>query len=145
MITEAVGQRLGKVGVVYPASINGESLTGAVDISKAAQFYFDVTVGTLGTNATVDAVIKGATTSNGTYTAINSTAITQLTAANTSGKTSVKTDSINALGLGYKYIKGSITVGTAASVVSGNLYAADADYEPASGLDLNTVTSNIIL
>lgn len=97
-----------------------EHLTAAIDLLQYERIVFVVEVGTFGASGTVDFQVKGATTSGGSYTAIPNTAITQLTVASTtSGKAIVIVDvdvsKIDNLNLFYRYIKGSLVPGTAAS------------------------------
>jgi hypothetical protein len=146
MITELLSQRLPVLGVVYPSSqAAGTAATAAIDLSQARQIEFLVIVGTIGASATVDFQVTGSATSGGTYTAISGTSITQITASSKIAKVVVRVDQLNALGLGYNFIKGSITVGTAATGTCVIALGGDSTYEPASQFDLAAVSQTVIL
>lgn len=146
MITELLSQRLGVTSVLYPASQSAATVNmAAVNLAKAAQHVFVVQTGTVGTNATVDFRVQGATASNGTYANINATAITQVTAANSVAKVVIRTDQVNALALGYTHVRGQLTVAVNACVVGIISFAGDAYNEPASGLDGNNVAQTVVL
>ena len=113
-------------------------LTSAVDLKKFRKLLFILDAGTLGTSATVDFKLTAATTSGGTYSDITGAAITQLTQAGTDNSNTycfveVSADFIqNLLGNGYEFVKGSLTVATAASQISVIVLGAVGDHEPTS-------------
>lgn len=145
MITELLSQRSAVVGTIAPSQQGTvESLTGAIDLSKARQFLAILKVGAVGSSAVIDACFKGATSAAGGYTAISGTAITQMSAAGIA-KVVARTDQINALGLGYTHIKFSVTVGTAATFTDATVVSGDASYEPNSVNDLATVGQVVAL
>jgi hypothetical protein len=105
-------------GIHSASQSAAEKLTAAIDLTKFDQVLFIVDGGTLGTSGTLDFQVKGATTSGGAYTAISGTAITQLVKATDDNKYAlvlVTREKVNALGLGYKFLKGSLLPGTAAA------------------------------
>lgn len=105
-------------GIHSASQAASEQLTAAVDLSKWRQVMFLIDSGTLGASGTLDFQVKGSTASGGTYTAIPNTAITQCVVATDNNKyviVSVRTEAVNALGLNYAFIKGSLLPGTAAS------------------------------
>lgn len=133
-------------GIHSASQSAAEKLTGAVDLSKFRNVLFIIDTGTLGASGTLDFQVKGATTSGGSYTAIPSTAITQLVKASNDNQyalVSVRSDAVSALGLNYAFIKGSLLPGTAASnsavVVLGEL----SRFEPASALNSTAVVQTV--
>lgn len=129
-------------GIHSASQSAAEKLTGAVDLSKWRQVMFIIDAGTLGASGTLDFQVKGSTTSGGTYTAIPSTAVTQLVKATDDNKyvaVSVRTEAVNALGLNYAFIKGSLLPGTAASNSAVIVLGEAVRFEPASDIDATTV------
>lgn len=127
------------VGVIDPSSQSaGELLTAAIDLSKWIDVMAVLVVGALGTNATVDATWKSATTSGGTYAAVSGTAITQLTKAGTDDNKQVLAHlRANETG-GKRYAKFSVTVATAACLTS-VVVLGRPQTKPATDSDLATV------
>lgn len=129
-------------GIHSASQSAAEKLTAAVDLSKWRQVLFVIDAGTLGASGTLDFQVKGATSAAGTYTAIPSTAVTQLVKATDDNKyveVSVRTDAVNALGLSYTHIKGSLLPGTAASNSAVFVLGEATRFEPASDSDDATV------
>lgn len=150
MMNELLSQSLAVAadGIHSASQSTSEKLTGAVDLSKFRQVYFIVDSGTLGASGTLDFQVKGATTSGGSYTAITGTAITQLVVASNNNQYAivcVRTDQVNALGLGYTYIKGSLLPGTAASNSAVIVLGALGAIEPMSSQNATAVTQTVNL
>lgn len=150
MITELLSQSLAIAadGTHSASQSAAEQLTGAVDLSKFRQVLFIIDSGTLGVSGTLDFQVKGSNASAGTYTAITGTAITQLVKATGDNKYAivcVRTDQIQALGLGYKFIKGSLLPGTAAANSAVIVLGALGSYEPMSGSNATTVAQTVVL
>lgn len=120
-------------GIHSASQSTSEKLTGAVDMQKFNRVVFLIDSGTLGTSGTLDFQLKGSTTSGGSYTAISNTAITQLVkASNDNNYVYVEISQEQALLAGYRYIKGSLVPGTAASNSAVIVLGALARHEPAS-------------
>lgn len=135
-------------GIHSASQSTSEKLTGAIDLSKFPQVLFIVDSGTLGASGTLDFQVKGAATSGGSYTAISGTAITQLVKATDDNKYAlvlVTAEKINALGLGYKFIKGSLLPGTAAANSAVIALGALTRFEPASVSNATTVGQVVAL
>lgn len=129
-------------GIHSASQSAAEKLTAAVDLSKWRQVMFLIDSGTLGASGTLDFQVKGSTAVGGTYTAIPSTAITQLVKATDDNKyavVGVRTEAINALGLNYTHIKGSLLPGTAAANSAVIVLGEATRFEPASGIDATQV------
>lgn len=150
MITELLSQALAVAadGIHSASQSASEKLTGAVDLSKYRQILFWIDSGTLGTSGTLDFQVKGSNLVGGTYTAIAGTAIAQLVKATDDNKyvlVCIRVDQLNALGLGYKFIKGSLLPGTAAANSSVAVFGALGAYEPMSGSNATTVAQIVVL
>lgn len=150
MITELLSQALALPadGIHAASQSAAEKLTGAIDLSKYRQILFLVDSGTLGASGTLDFQVKGSNASGGTYTAIAGTAITQLVKATDDNKyvlVCVRVDQVQALALGYKFIKGSLLPGTAAAISSVAVFGALGSYEPMSGSNATTVAQIVVL
>lgn len=134
-------ERCTLVGVIDPdANAAATYLTGAIDMASFEECMAVVFAGTLGTNATIDAKLTQATTSGGTYKDVTGKSITQLTEAGTdSDKQAIincRADELDVAN-GYRYVKLSMTVGTATSDSGAALFGLNARYQPAT--DATTV------
>ncbi len=117
--TEKMGERLPIVGQISPASYSaGTQLTAAIDMANVRRVAFIVQTGVLGTSATVDFKITGSATSGGTYADVTGRSLTQIVKASGDNKLALLEVTAEQVGAqGWRYIKGSLTVGTAASIV----------------------------
>ncbi len=144
MYTQQLTQHLSVAGRIAAASqAIGSYLTEAIDLSKARRVLFVIDAGTPGTSGTINFLVQGATTSGGTYTTISGTAITQLTATGVA-VVEVTAEAVQALGLGYTFIKGQLTIGTAASPVSVVAYTSVARNEPNSKNNQTYVATPVV-
>lgn len=113
------------LGVIDPdATAAGTVTTGWVSMADYGLMLATVFVGTLGTNATVDAKIEQATDSSGTGAKdVTGKAITQLTQAGSDDSDKQALINLNHGDLdvanGFDHVRLSITVGTATSDVGG--------------------------
>ena len=119
-------------------------LSDAIDMSDYTKLMAVVMVGTLGTNATIDAAATQATTSAGTYKALSpAKAITQLTQAGTDQSDLQAIINVDEHDLDldndYRFVKFSLTVGTAASD-AGLIVLGLPKTRPATANDLASVT-----
>lgn len=133
--TENLSQMLCVIadGIHAASQSASEKLTGAVDMSKVRRVYFLIDTGTLGSSATLDFQVKGATTSGGSYSAISGTAITQLVkASNDNNYAVVEVSAEKVQAAGYNFIKGSLVPGTAACTSAVVVLGAYGTYEPMS-------------
>ena len=106
------------------ASSSSTTKNGAwIPVANFLRFLAVVGVGTLGSSATLDAKIQQATDSSGTGAKdISGKAITQLTAANQQAEINLMAEELD-IANNFNYIRLSATVGTAASVSYGLLFA----------------------
>lgn len=111
-------------------------VTAWVPVAKLQAFLAILQVGALGTSATVDAKLRQAKDASGTDAKdIAGKAITQLTKAGSDDNKEVK---INAfpedldLNNGFTHLALSVTVGTAACLISAVILGLDARFSPAA-------------
>lgn len=116
---QKMGERLPVVGQISPASYSaGTQLTGAIDLKAVRRVAFIVQTGVLGASATVDFKITGCATSGGTYADVTGRSITQIVKASGDNKIAILEVTAEQVGAqNFRFIKGSLTVGTAASIV----------------------------
>lgn len=126
-------------GVIDPdAYATGDYSTGWIDMGNYEAVQAIVAVGTLGTSATVDAKLEQATDALGTGVKnIAGKAIAQLTQAGTDSDKqaiinlqSAELDTVN----GFRYVRLTITVGTATSDAGAVVLGHYARYQPAAAV-----------
>ncbi len=143
--TEQMSQALGIVGAIHSANqAVGAALTEAISLAKGRRTMFVIDVGTLGASANVNFQVLGATTAAGTYTAIPSTAITQVAVNNKIAIVEVTDEAIQALNLGYTYIKGQLTTAVAASQAAVIAFQGVARNEPMSAQNVSYVAAPVV-
>ncbi len=120
-------ENLALVGTIDPDAYAAASseLTDAIDMGLYRRVLFVVQVGTMGATSTVNFVVQESATSDGSYTPIGGVGtethkITQLaghaTPANSDSDKQVLVEvRAEDLGTGKRYVKGNLSVGTAAS------------------------------
>lgn len=123
------------VGAISPQSTASTVTSGWIDAGAYAALRGIVITGVLGTSATVDAKFQQATDSSGTGAKdVTGSAITQIpkaTGDNVQANINLYPEALD-LANGFRYVRLSITVGTAASLVAGLVEGYDARYQPAS-------------
>lgn len=112
----------------------GTVLTGWVPLSDALGVLAILQVGALGASATVDAKLRQATDASGTSAKdITGKAITQLTKAGSDDNkqvlVNVRPDELDLAG-GFTHVALSITVATAACLISALVLGFDAKFQP---------------
>lgn len=119
---QSITEKFPLLTTIDPASYAaGEQLSAAIPLAQIRRILAVIQTGVLGTSATVDAQLKGATSSGGTYTAIPNTAITQIVKASGDNKqVEIELDSkaVENLALSYTHVKLSVVVAVAASIVA---------------------------
>lgn len=134
----------GVVAVINPVSQGaGTVTTGWIDMQKFGALLAVLAVGALGASGTVDAKIQQATDDVGAGAKdVAGSAITQLTKAGTDDNKQVlinlrqeDLDKNNA----FRFVRLSVTVGTAASLISAIVLAFNARYGAATDNDVATV------
>lgn len=145
-LNERLTEGLGLVGVVAPVSATTAVLTAAIDITKARKVLATCHCGVLGTSATVTFKAQGATTSGGSYTDISGASMTFVKATDDgkSGQLEITANGVQALGLGYKFIKFSVGADVA-SLFAVSVYAAGGPEEPMSGQNLASLKTTTVI
>ena len=132
------------IGVINPVSTATTVNSGWIDISNFHSIEALVTAGVLGTSATVDAKIQQASSSSGTGAKdVTGKSITQLVKAtddNKLGQINLFASELD-LNNGFRWVQLSITVGVAASLVSGHVIGFAGRYDPASDSNIAGVKS----
>lgn len=138
-----MSERFAVVATVDPDAYGtGDQTTDVIDMAKFRQVMFVVMAGDLGSSATLDFLVKGDTASNGSFTTtITGKTITQLTQAGTDSDKQVVVNitSEAVMAQGYRYIRGTMSVGTAASDCGVIALAELSQYSDAADNDLATV------
>jgi hypothetical protein len=147
MYTELISQRnaIPVPGIHAQSVAVGAALTGAVDLGAVRQVMFLIDSGSLGASATLNFELVGCATAGGTYTVISGTSITPITTNAEYAIVSTTSEYINELALGYRFIKGQVTIGTATSIVSVHVIASDVPFEPAANINDASVVQRLEL
>ena len=132
------------VAAINPASQGvGSVSSGWVDMSKFEKLMAIVQAGAIGASATLDAKLEQATSSGGAGVKdITGKAITQLTKAGTDdNKQAIVNLAAEELDVnnGFRYVRLTLTVGTAATLVGGLVLGFNARYAPGSASDASSV------
>ena len=110
-------------------------------MSKFERVMFVVMVGAV-TTGTVDAKLQESATSGGTYTDISGASITQITTSNKIATLEIKATQLSA---GKQFVRLSLTVGTAATLIAVLPIAGEARQKPASAQDIAAVTQRKVV
>jgi hypothetical protein len=140
----SLSEELAIVGTIDPDAYAANSYeTDVIALENGRRVVFVVMAGDLGSSATLDFKVQGATSSGGSYADISGASITQLTQAGSDSDKQVvleiSNEYIENLGLGYTHIKGVMTVGTATSDCGAIALQGRLRYKPASDFDLSSV------
>lgn len=129
---------IGVVGTIDPASISASTVnTDAIDMMDWSEVLFIIVTGALGASATADFAVNGDTASGGSYaTAITGKSITQLVkASNDNDQVVVRVTAEEVAAQSLRYIRGSLTIGTAASIACVVALGFRPKFTPASEYD----------
>lgn len=140
-------QRVGVVGVVAPVSqAAGSVSTGWIDSTTFHNFLAIIQAGVLGASATLDAKLQQASDNSGTGVKdVTGKAITQFVKASNDGNQAtidLKQEDLD-FNNGFKFFRLTLTVGTAASLVSAVVLGHDPRYGLATDNDAATVVQNV--
>lgn len=129
-----ISEGLALLGSIDPVSQGaGTVTTGWVSAANFLSFLAVISSGVLGASATLDAKIQQATDSGGTGAKdITGKALTQIVKASGDNKQAMIDFCVQDLDTnnGFSYVRISVTVGTAASLVSAYLFGGNARFEP---------------
>ncbi len=127
---------------IDPDAYTTGTQTATVDMKLHRRVMFIVMAGTLGSSATIDFLVYGSAFSNmASAGAITGKAITQLTQAGTDSdkQAIVEVTAEEVAAQGYRYIRGSLLIGTQTSDAGVVALADYSRYTPASENDLASV------
>lgn len=131
-----ISEQLAVLACINPASQGAGSVSSAwVDMANTERILGLVQVGAFGASATVDAKLEQATSSGGAGAKdITGKAITQLLAAGGNNRQALINARMADLDTNnsFRYVRLTITVGTAATLVAGGLFGGPNRYEPKS-------------
>jgi hypothetical protein len=121
-----ISEQLALLATIDPVSQGAGTVnTGWVSIAQPERLMALIQTGVLGASATVDAKLQQATDSSGTSAKdVTGKAITQIVKASGDNKQAIincRAEELDTNG-GFAYVRLSITVGTAASLVSAQLW-----------------------
>lgn len=148
MLTNAkVSEQLAVLGTIDPVSqAAGTVTTGWISAANFERFMALIQTGTLGASATVDAKLQQASDSSGTGAKdVSGKAITQIVKASGDNKQveiNLRGDELD-MNNGFSYFRLSLTVGTAASLVSAAVFGGVARNLPASALNQAGVVQTV--
>lgn len=136
-------ERVAVVGTIDPDVYTAAAYTtDVVDMQTWQRVLFIPMAGTLGTNATFDFLVKGDSASGGSFTTtVTGKEITQLTEAGTDSdkQAIIEVTAAEAEAQGFRYLRGTLTVGTATSDAGAIVLGLDPRFGPASDHDLASV------
>lgn len=145
MYNERLTEALAVLAQLAPANQTAAAhAVGPFSIAEFGRVIFLINVGVLGSSATVDFKVQASATSGGTYADVSGTSITQITSGATNFVTvEVTREALMASSQG-PYIKGVLTVGTAASQAGVVALGAEPRYGPASDFNVVTPTQQLV-
>ncbi|HEV8061450.1 MAG TPA: hypothetical protein VGP68_16345 [Gemmataceae bacterium] len=148
MLTEQASQGIAiPTTMVPPESTSSTVTTGGIDTVKFRRVMFIVGVGTFGSSATVDGKLQSSP-DNSTWTDIAGSNLTQLLAAGGNNKVAIMEISmamLASLAPTARYVRGSVTVGTAATLVTIIPLGVDAAQKPGSQFNDASVVQKVVL
>jgi hypothetical protein len=136
--TELLSQEIGiPAAGIFPQSASGATLyTSWVDTAAYPQVEFRLDVGAMTTLASLAFQLMGSNTTTGNGTAIAGTSVTNLVNvsptnnSNNSATILITAEKLNALGLGYRYVKAQVVASGAASLVAVSVREKDHRFGP---------------
>lgn len=135
-----LSEELAVVGTIDPASQStGAVSTDVINLATYSRMMFLIETGVLGTGATVDFKLQGSADGSTGWTDITGAAITQIVKAsgdNAQAILEVSATYIKDQDSTFAYVKGVLTIGTAASIVGVIALAGRLSYSPASDWNL---------
>ena len=128
------------VGVVNPAShAAGTVDTTAVDLKNFRRAMFVLLAGDLSGGGVVNFKLQSSDASGGTYSDLSGYAMTAMNNADGTNSQAIVEISADVLPEGHRYVRGRITIGTAASPLAVVVLGGDPRFEPVASFDLASV------
>jgi hypothetical protein len=143
-----INERLALIGTIDPDAYSADTYTSdEIDMSNFKRVVFILSVGDLGSSATVDFEINGGASSNpgSLATLVTGKDATQLTQAGSDSDKQViiEVSAEEAAAQGLQYLEAEVIVGTAACDLGLIVLGEPAHYSDTAGLDLATVAEVI--
>lgn len=142
-MNERLSEQMAVVGAIDPDQYAASTVsTDVIDMLNFRRVLFIVKAGVLGASATLDFEVNGDTASGGTFaTQITGKAITQMTKAGTDDdkQALVEVTAEEVAAQGFRYIRGDLTIGVAASYADVTALGAHTRYHPANMYDVASV------
>jgi len=138
--TTRLSEQLAVVATIDPDAYSaGAQNSDSIDMKNFRRVIFIVLAGDLGTDATLDFKVQESADGS-SWSDLSGKAITQLTqAGGDSNKQAIVEVAAEELSSGKRYVRGVMTIGTAASDAGMVALADTARYLPASDFDLSSV------
>jgi len=143
-----INERLALIGTIDPDAYSANTYTSdEIDMADFKRVVFILSVGDLGSSATVDFEINGGSSSNpgSLATLVTGKDATQLTQAGSDSDKQViiEVSAEEAAAQGLQYLEAEVIVGTAACDLGLIVLGEPAHYSDTAGLDLATVAEVI--
>lgn len=148
MSTIRASERVAVIGTIDPDAYTAAAYnTDVIDMQKFERVLFLVLAGDLGSSATLDFVVKGDAAAGGSFTeTVTGKVITQFTQAGTDSdkQAIVEVTAAEARAQGFRYLRGTLTIGTATSDAGVVVLGFDPRFNPASRYNLATVDEIVV-
>lgn len=148
MSTLYASERIAVLGTIDPDAYTAAAYnTDVIDMQNWGRVLFIIQAGDLGSSATLDFLVKGDSASGGSFTTtVTGKTITQLTQAGSDSdkQVIVEVTAVEAKAQGFRYLRGTMTVGTATSDAGVIVLGVDPRFSPASNYDLASVDEIIL-
>jgi hypothetical protein len=139
-MSSRLNERLAILGVVNPASHStGNQDTAAVDMKNFGRAMFVVLAGNLSGGGVLDFKLMSSATSGGTYTDVTGKSITSMNNADGGNGQAIVELLASDLPDGHRFVKGRLTIATAASPAAVVALGGDSRYAPIGAFDLASV------
>ena len=149
MLTEQASQGIAiPAAMVPPESTSTTVTTGGIDTLKFRRAMFIVGIGAFGSSATVDGKLQYSADNSTGWTDVAGSNLTQLLAAGGNNKVAimeVSADMLATLTTTGRYVRASVTVGTAATLVTVIPLGVDAAQKPGSQFNDASVVQKVVL
>ena len=146
--TQNAFERSALVSTLDPASQNAGAVNmPVVDAATlgARRFLYTVLVGSVGAAGTVDFKLQASATSGGSYTDLDTNCkLTQIAAANKQAELEITAEALAYYAPGKPFLRGVVTVGTNACVVSATCRAFDFRYQPTNDTQAAYLPASIV-
>jgi hypothetical protein len=139
-MSSRMNERNAVVGVVNPATHAAGTIDStAIDLKNFRRAMFVLLAGNLSGGGVIDFKLQSSATSGGSYTDLSGYAITPMNNADGTNSQAIVEVSADVLPDGHRFVRGRVTVTTAASPLAVVALGGDPRFEPVASFDLATV------